>query len=75
MLKDFADYIVYSLIGLTPEAHLGKALNFFIYDSIKILILLSVIIFLVATGFYNRAQALRKRKTISFVDVKPRAQR
>lgn len=48
MLKDFADYIVYSLIGLTPEAHLGKALNFFIYDSIKIFILLSVIIFLVA---------------------------
>jgi len=48
MLKDFADYIVYSLIGLRPEAHLGMALDFFIYDSIKIFILLSVIIFLVA---------------------------
>ena len=48
MLKDFADYIVYSLIGLNPETQLGKALNFFIYDSIKIFILLSVIIFLVA---------------------------
>jgi uncharacterized membrane protein YraQ (UPF0718 family) len=48
MLKEFADYIVYSLIGLNPETHLGKALNFFIYDSIKIFILLSVIIFLVA---------------------------
>ncbi len=48
MLKDFADYIVYSLIGIEPEAHLGKALNFFVYDSIKIFILLSVIIFLVA---------------------------
>jgi uncharacterized membrane protein YraQ (UPF0718 family) len=48
MLKDFADYIVYSLIGLTPETHLGKALNFFIYDSIKIFILLSMVIFLVA---------------------------
>lgn len=48
MLSDFADYIVYSLIGLRPETHLGQALNFFIYDTIKIFILLSVIIFLVA---------------------------
>ena len=48
MLKDFADYVVYGLIGLKPEAHLGQALNFFIYDSVKIFILLSAIIFLVA---------------------------
>jgi uncharacterized protein len=48
MLKKFADYIVYSVIGASPETHLGNALNFFIYDSIKIFILLSVIIFLVA---------------------------
>ncbi|HVP81117.1 MAG TPA: permease [Thermodesulfobacteriota bacterium] len=48
MLKHFADYVVYGLLGLKPEGHLGQALNFFIYDSIKILILLSVIIFLVA---------------------------
>ena len=48
MIKTFADYVVYILIGLNPEAHLGKALNFFIYDSIKIFMLLSVIIFLVA---------------------------
>jgi len=48
MLKHFAEYVVYGLIGLKPEGHLGQALNFFIYDSIKILILLSVIIFLVA---------------------------
>jgi len=48
MLKDFADYVVYGLIGLKPGAHLGQALNFFIYDSVKIFILLSAIIFLVA---------------------------
>ncbi len=48
MLKNFADYVVYGLISLRPESHLGQALNFFIYDSIKILILLSVVIFLVA---------------------------
>ena len=42
--------ITLSIVWLAqvPETHLGKALNFFIYDSIKIFILLSVIIFLVA---------------------------
>ena len=40
MLKDFAEYIVYTAIGLDPETHLAKALDFFIYDSIKIFILL-----------------------------------
>jgi len=48
MLKNFADYIVYSVVGASPETRFGTALNFFIYDSIKIFILLSVIIFLVA---------------------------
>ncbi len=48
MFKPFADYIVFDLIGLTPGSHLGEALNFFIYDTIKIFFLLSVIIFAVA---------------------------
>jgi len=41
-----ADYLVYNLLGLSPSAHLAEALNFFIYDSVKILLLLLVIIFL-----------------------------
>jgi len=48
MLQQFVDYIVYSLLGLTRGTHLGDALNFFVYDSIKIFLLLSVIIFFVA---------------------------
>lgn len=48
MLKSFADYIVFTLIGLVPGSRSGEALNFFIYDTIKIFILLSVIIFVVA---------------------------
>jgi uncharacterized protein len=48
MLKTFSDLIVYSFLGLQPKTHLGDALNFFIYDTIKIFILLSVIIFIVA---------------------------
>ncbi len=48
MLKLFADYIVFSLIGLTPGTRLGEALDFFIYDTIKIFLLLTTIIFVVA---------------------------
>ncbi len=48
MWQAFVDYLVYQLLGLSPQSHLGSALNFFIYDSVKILMLLSVIIFAVA---------------------------
>ena len=48
MLQQLADYIVFTLFGLTPGTHLGDALDFFIYDSIKIFLLLTVIIFVVA---------------------------
>lgn len=48
MLQRFADYIVYSLFGLNRGTHLGDALSFFVYDTIKIFLLLSVIIFIVA---------------------------
>ncbi|AAR36347.1 permease [Geobacter sulfurreducens] len=48
MFKPFADYLVFDLFGLTPGSHLGDALNFFIYDTLKIFFLLTVIIFVVA---------------------------
>ena len=48
MLKDFAHYIVYAVIGLAPDNRLSAALEFFIYDVIKIFLLLSVIIFAVS---------------------------
>jgi len=48
MLQQLADYIVYTLLGLTRGTHLGDALNFFVYDTTKIFLLLSVIIFIVA---------------------------
>lgn len=44
-LQNIADYIVYYAFALPVKSHLAEALNFFIYDSIKILILLFVIIF------------------------------
>ncbi len=48
MLKQFAAYVVFSLLGLEPGTHLGDAVNFFIYDTVKVFFLLTVIIFLVA---------------------------
>jgi uncharacterized protein len=48
MLKTFAYYLVYDLFGMTQGTRLSGALEFFIYDTIKIFLLLSVIIFAVS---------------------------
>ncbi len=48
MFKSFADYLVFDIFGLSPGSHLGDALNFFVYDTLKIFFLLTVIIFVVA---------------------------
>jgi len=42
-LLPLVDYFTYSLLPLVPETHLGAAINFFFYDTIKILILLFLI--------------------------------
>lgn len=44
-LQHIADWLVYDVLNLSTEQHLANALNFFIYDTVKILILLFVIIF------------------------------
>ncbi len=43
MIQRFADWLVYSVIGLDSTTALGGAVNFFVYDSIKILLLLFLI--------------------------------
>ena len=43
MIQNFADWLVFSIIGLDNETVLGSAVNFFVYDSIKILLLLFLI--------------------------------
>jgi hypothetical protein len=48
MLKQFADYVTFTLLKLQPTSHLGDALNFFIYDTLKIFLLLTTIVFVVA---------------------------
>ncbi|MFR9541930.1 MAG: permease [Rikenellaceae bacterium] len=43
MIQNFADWLVYDIFGIEASSHLGAALNFFFYDTIKILLLLFVI--------------------------------
>jgi uncharacterized membrane protein YraQ (UPF0718 family) len=45
-IENFAEWLVFDTFGMTKGAHLAEALNFFIYDTIKITLLLVVIIFL-----------------------------
>lgn len=40
MIQQFADWLIYDTIGLEPTSQLGAAVNFFVYDTIKIVILL-----------------------------------
>jgi len=44
----FANWFSFNLLNLDPSSRLGESLNFFVYDSLKILILLLVINFLMA---------------------------
>ncbi len=48
MLKLSADYITFDLLKLTPGTQLGEAINFFLYDTTKIFLLLATIIYFVA---------------------------
>lgn len=58
-LQAFADWLTYAVIGLAPETHLGQAVNFFLYDVPKILMLLAGMIFLVTLlrSFFSPEQA------------------
>ena len=47
MLQLIADWLVYSVFKLDPHIKWAQVLNFFIYDSIKILLLLFVLIFVI----------------------------
>ncbi|MFT5164869.1 MAG: uncharacterized membrane protein YraQ (UPF0718 family) [Saprospiraceae bacterium] len=45
-IQHLADWVVFDLLKMGHGKHLAEALNFFIYDSIKILLLLLVVIFI-----------------------------
>ncbi len=45
MLLTLSDWLVYGLAGLNPESRFGGAVHFFVYDTLKIFLLLAVMIF------------------------------
>ena len=59
-IQRLADWLVYEVLSLGKGQHLSEALNFFIYDTTKILILLFVIIFLM--GIINSYFPIEKVK-------------
>ena len=48
MLKLFSDWATYQLFSLEPKTHSADAVDFFIYDTIKIFLLLVAVIFVVS---------------------------
>ena len=48
MIQFFADWLTYNIFKITAGTHLADAVNFFIYDTIKIILMLTVIIFIVS---------------------------
>lgn len=56
----FADWLIYTVFGIAAESHLGLSLNFFVYDTLKILILLFLIVFLM--GIVNAYFPIEKLK-------------
>ncbi|MBM3251337.1 MAG: permease [Candidatus Omnitrophica bacterium] len=51
MLQETIDWLTYSVLQLNPGSRLGSGINFFIYDSIKILLLLFLMISVI--GFFR----------------------
>lgn len=43
MIQQFADWLIYVIFGIDPETRLGEALDFFVYDTVKIVLLLFLI--------------------------------
>jgi len=59
-VQKLADWLIYGVFTIGEETHLGKSLNFFVYDTIKILILLFAIVFLM--GIVNTYFPVEKLK-------------
>ncbi|MFA5106173.1 MAG: permease [Candidatus Micrarchaeia archaeon] len=47
MLQEFADWLTYSALGMAQGSQQAAAVNFFVYDSIKVTLMLAVIVFAV----------------------------
>jgi uncharacterized membrane protein YraQ (UPF0718 family) len=46
--RKLVDGLTYGALGLSPDSALGSALNFFLYDTVKIFFLLAVVVFAIS---------------------------
>lgn len=46
-IQVFADWLIYNIFGVAKDSRVGSALNFFVFDTIKIFILLIIIIYVI----------------------------
>ncbi|MBM3309006.1 MAG: permease [Candidatus Altiarchaeales archaeon] len=60
MLQESVDYLVYSVFNVEKESKLGEFLNFFVYDSVKIILLLFLMIMFI--GFLRTYMPQKKIK-------------
>lgn len=71
-IQMFADWLIYNVLGIAKDSSLGSALNFFVFDSIKIFILLLIIIYAITfiRSFFppeRTRKILAKNKGSTFV--------
>jgi uncharacterized protein len=61
VLTWIADLITYRLFGMNPDTHLAAALHFFVYDTLKVLLMLAVIVYAVSVirSFFPPERARR----------------
>jgi uncharacterized protein len=57
-LEPFSFYLAYSVFGLEKGSHLGGAVQFFLYDTPKVMMLLTLIVFIVGMirSFFTQAR-------------------
>ena len=57
-LEPFSYYFAYSLLGIESGTHLGEAIQFFVYDTPKVMMLLTLIVFIIGMirSFFTQAR-------------------
>jgi uncharacterized membrane protein YraQ (UPF0718 family) len=72
-LEPFSYFFSYSLLGLEKGSHLGEAIQFFVYDTPKVMMLLTLIVFVIGMlrSFFTQERTRKylagKRETVGNV--------
>jgi uncharacterized membrane protein YraQ (UPF0718 family) len=60
MIQQFANWLTYNIFGLADQTRIGEVVNFFVYDTIKIILLLLIIThFMSLLRYYLPVEKLR----------------